>query len=140
MGKIDHILNRLDRVKSTGPGRWLACCPAHNDRHPSFTVRETEDNTILMKCWVGCSIDQILSALELEKKDLFPHRTEYLAQLKPHERWIPRDILACLADDLLRAYVYVTYTERGEPIGEKAVEDLENIARRFWAVVAEVYP
>ncbi len=39
----DVLLSRLDGACRTGPGRWIARCPAHDDRHPSLAVRELED-------------------------------------------------------------------------------------------------
>jgi len=36
--EIDHIVSRLERVRRTGPDSWVACCPAHEDRHPSLSV------------------------------------------------------------------------------------------------------
>ena len=32
---IDNLISRLDGVKETGPGKYLARSPAHNDRSPS---------------------------------------------------------------------------------------------------------
>ena len=29
---VNNLLNSLDRVRKMGPDRWLACCPAHNDK------------------------------------------------------------------------------------------------------------
>ncbi|MSQ55589.1 MAG: DNA primase, partial [Betaproteobacteria bacterium] len=29
------LLDRLDGVRATGPGRWIAQCPAHPDKRPS---------------------------------------------------------------------------------------------------------
>ena len=32
----DTLLSRLDKVKLTGPDKWVARCPAHDDRGPSL--------------------------------------------------------------------------------------------------------
>ena len=42
---VTNLLSTLNKVKQTGPGRWIACCPAHVDKHPSLSVRETENST-----------------------------------------------------------------------------------------------
>jgi len=34
--KADILLARLDGVKRTGPDRWIARCPAHDDKRPSL--------------------------------------------------------------------------------------------------------
>lgn len=66
------LLDRLDRVKPTGPSRWLACCPAHPDRSPSLSIRELEDGRVLLHDFGGCGTEEVLAALNLEMADLFP--------------------------------------------------------------------
>ena len=72
MTPIDSVLNRLDKVKGNGKGRWKACCPAHDDKSPSLGITETSDGTVLLKCWVGCSVLEITQSIGLELRDLFP--------------------------------------------------------------------
>lgn len=70
------IVSRLQNVKSAssypGERRALACCPAHNDHHPSLDVRELGDGRVLVVCRAGCGWLDILQAVGLEKADLFP--------------------------------------------------------------------
>jgi len=66
---IDDLLSRLVKVKGCAP-TWEACCPAHEDRSPSLSVTEQADR-ILVHCHAGCSVDEVLSALGLARKDLF---------------------------------------------------------------------
>jgi len=47
------VLDRLDKVKQTGPDRWIACCPAHDDKSPSLAVRELDDGRILLHDFGG---------------------------------------------------------------------------------------
>ena len=69
---VDQLLDRLDGVRRAGPGRWMAKCPAHDDRHPSLGIREGQDGRSLLHCFAGCPIEDILSALGLGIADLFP--------------------------------------------------------------------
>lgn len=69
---LDKVLNRLDKVKSAGADKWKACCPAHDDKHPSLAISETSDGVVLLKCWAGCTTKEIVSAIGLELRDLFP--------------------------------------------------------------------
>ena len=71
---IDVLLDRLSHVKQTRPGRWQARCPAHDDRSPSLAITETAEGTILIKCWAGCGAGEIVGAVGLELRDLFPPR------------------------------------------------------------------
>lgn len=68
----DRLLSRLDKVKATGEGKWIAICPAHADRTPSLSIRETSDGTLLVKCWAGCGAADIVAAVGLSLADLFP--------------------------------------------------------------------
>ncbi len=72
--KTDALLSRLEGVRQTGPGRWAARCPAHEDRAPSLSIRETDEGKVLLHCFVGCSNDDVLAALGLEWADLYPDR------------------------------------------------------------------
>jgi hypothetical protein len=68
---IDKLLGRLSRVKQTGPGRWIACCPAHEDRNPSLSIREIADGRILIYDFGGCETGDVLAAIGLSFSDLF---------------------------------------------------------------------
>jgi hypothetical protein len=68
---IENLLQRLTKVKG-GRGRWTACCPSHEDRSPSLAIRETEDGRILLKCFGGCSVQEIVGAIGMDIGELFP--------------------------------------------------------------------
>jgi 5S rRNA maturation endonuclease (ribonuclease M5) len=68
--KIENLLTKLQKVKSTGKDKWIACCPAHADNDPSLSIG-LKGNKILLNCFSGCSIEQILAGIELDMSDLF---------------------------------------------------------------------
>jgi hypothetical protein len=70
----DALLSRLDRVRRTGEGKWVARCPAHPDKAPSLSVRELSDGRVLVHDFAGCSVEAILGAVGLALEDLFPPR------------------------------------------------------------------
>lgn len=69
---LDKVLSCLDKVKPVGANKWKACCPAHDDKNPSLAITETSDGTVLLRCWVGCNARDIVTAIGLELRDLFP--------------------------------------------------------------------
>lgn len=71
------ILARLRGVRRCGPGRWMAECPSHQDRTPSLSIRETSDGTILIHDFGSCSPADILAAIGLELRDLFPEPLDH---------------------------------------------------------------
>lgn len=60
---------RLD-AKRNGDG-WQAKCPGHEDTTPSLSISEGMDGRVLLCCHAGCSVDEILGALAIQKRDLF---------------------------------------------------------------------
>lgn len=70
----DSLISLLDKVKSTGKSRWQARCPAHPDKGPSLSIREMDDGRVLVHCFAGCSVHEIVQAVGLELSDLFPPR------------------------------------------------------------------
>lgn len=95
---LDTLLSRLDKPRQTGPGRWLACCPAHADKSPSMTIRELDDGRVLIHCFTGCPPADILAAVGLEFADLFPPKPPTDPHAKPERRPFPAlDILKALA-------------------------------------------
>lgn len=67
---IEELLPHLHGVRPHSTGRLSACCPAHEDRNPSLSIREGE-RAILVKCWAGCTIEEITRAMGLEVRNLF---------------------------------------------------------------------
>lgn len=95
------LLARLRKVRKTGPDRWLACCPAHDDKHPSLSIRELPDGRTLVKCWTGCDTEDVLAAAGLEFDALFPPRPLSAHSYKPERHgWNARDALRALAFEI----------------------------------------
>lgn len=97
--EINRVLDRLDKVRSTGFGKWIACCPAHDDKTPSLAIslNETRDK-ILLKCWAGCDVLAIVRAMQLSLRDLFAY-SRPLCYLSP--RLSPRHLFDALETELL---------------------------------------
>lgn len=66
----DTVLSLLDGVKRSSHG-WTAYCPAHDDRHASLSIGMGQDGRLLLKCFAGCDVGDILAALGLQWADLF---------------------------------------------------------------------
>jgi len=97
---IGNLLAKLDKVKRTGNGTYMACCPSHADKSPSLTIRETDDGTVLIHCFAGCSVHEVLHAVGMELSDLFPKTDTHHS--KPQRRPFPAaDVLRALAFEAL---------------------------------------
>ena len=73
---LDDILVKLAQVTGYTPQRsgdeWRARCPAHEDDTPSLSVREGDQQAILMKCHAGCAYEAIVAKLDLAHKPAKP--------------------------------------------------------------------
>jgi len=93
----DNLLQYLHKVKRTRPGNWLACCPSHEDRTASLSVRELDDGRVLVHCFAGCSVDEVLGAVGLTCDALYSEKVVHHG--KPERRPFP-------AADILRAIAF----------------------------------
>ena len=68
---IDIFLMKLEKVKSTGSNKWMACCPVHSDKTPSLAIRLIDDR-LLFHCF-GCGANgiEICGALDIDPSELF---------------------------------------------------------------------
>lgn len=71
---VEDLLGRLEKVRPAGEGRWTGLCPGHGDKRPSLSVRLGDDGRILLHCFGGCTIQEIVGALGIEVRQLFPAR------------------------------------------------------------------
>lgn len=81
---IENLLSKLEGVKKTGENRWMAKCPAHNDRTASLSLSTTKEGHILCKCHASCEINDVLSAVGLKPCDLFIKRLPNNKGQKPY--------------------------------------------------------
>lgn len=115
---IADILSRLEKVRQTGSGTWIACCPAHSDRSPSFTLRECDDGRILAHCFGGCSIEEVVNAVGLGWDAWFPPKPVEFAQ--PVKRAFPAaDVLEALSFEATVLEVAAGATSRGEELSDE---------------------
>ncbi|SDX18279.1 CHC2 zinc finger [Nitrosomonas oligotropha] len=72
-GSLHEIIGRLTKARRIGEGRYVACCPVHQDRTPSLAVTQKTDGIILVHCF-GCNAGgvDICNALGIDPSTLFP--------------------------------------------------------------------
>lgn len=68
---VDRLLERLPSPARRSGDGWAARCPAHDDRVPSLSIRVGADGRALVKCQAGCTLEQVLAAVQLTPGDLF---------------------------------------------------------------------
>lgn len=137
---VHTLLARLDRVTQTGADRWLACCPAHDDKSPSLSIREVSDGRLLIHCWANCSPADVMANVGLSLADLFPqrHRDQYQKPMRSGERWVPRDALSAVAREMLIVLHAADQLCQGIPLDDRDVSRVAVAAGRVRNAAREV--
>jgi hypothetical protein len=65
-----HVLDRLD-VASRNDEKAMCFCPAHDDRNSPSLSLKAENGKLLLHCFGGCQLEDVVSEMNLEMKDLF---------------------------------------------------------------------
>ena len=134
----DRITSALQKVRRTGPGRWVACCPAHKDRTASLSVREVDTGAVLLHCFAGCPVESVLAAMNLRMEDLFPPRpsTPGAGRAPEPRPFSARELLDALATELRLVWVLLADIEAGK---QPAPKDRQRagIARERCAALIE---
>jgi hypothetical protein len=130
---IDDILARLEKVRRTGPNNWLACCPAHEDKSPSFTLHANPDGRILANCFSGCSFPDIVEAVGLGWEPWFPPKqsADYLPPIK--HAFPAADVLKALADEADILCVVLHDSDWGLPLKKVDIERAQLAIERIRA-------
>lgn len=115
----DALLARLAAVKQTGTGRWIAICPAHDDGRASLSIRELEDGRVLLHCFAECSVDDVLTAVNLDFDALYPPRAIDHCVRRERDPFNARDVLKALADEALVVAVAAASMFAGHSLTEE---------------------
>lgn len=67
---VDRFVEALRRRGIELRGN-MARCPAHDDTSPSLSLGVGRDGTVLLHCFAGCSVEQVVAAVGLQPRDLF---------------------------------------------------------------------
>jgi hypothetical protein len=127
----DCVLQRLENVRQTGAGRWVARCPAHDDRSPSLSIRELDDGVVLLHDFGGCNALSVVQAIGLEFADLFPTRRIWRIDPLKRPRLSATDALVALSHEITVAILIITDFVEHREIDEPAWERLALACRRI---------
>jgi hypothetical protein len=139
MNQCDTLLSKLEKVQSKGKGRFVARCPAHADGAPSLSIRELEKGQLLLHCFAGCSVDEVVSSIGLTLNDLFPPSEKADDFRKPERRpFSLTQILAAFQIELLVGVQLLGAFSRGEEIPNDAKARAGSCSERLAQLAGEV--
>lgn len=133
MSQIHELLNRLDRVRPMGQGKWIACCPAHGDKHPSLNIKLGENDVVLLNCRSGgCSAHDIVSAVGMDLSDLFPKTDRHHAPRQKYP-FSAREVLAAMVPESFCIALIGKQMSQGIAPDEKTLQTLLKAVSRISA-------
>ena len=131
---FETLLDRLDGVKHTGPGRFMARCPAHDDRSPSLGVKDCGDGVTVVNCLAGCETEDVLSAVGLSFSDLYPERIGSDHAYKPvRKRFDTSQVLRVLRSEAILVAIAAENIAEGITLSDDNRDRVFNAACRIRA-------
>ena len=135
----ETLLSQLSKVKRNGKGQWVACCPAHQDKSPSLTVAELDDGRVLVHCFGGCSVEEVLSAVNLDFDALYPPRPErHEPKHGIAKPFLASSVLEVLAFEALIVVTAARQVANGETLDANDYQRLLLAAERMHGAVNHV--
>ena len=116
-------LSNLDKFRRVGQDRYMACCPAHDDKNPSLSITQTSDK-VLVHCFAGCEQRDVLQALS--ELGLW-NRQSQNGHSEPHERY-SRDELEFMAN-----CCFVANSMRRK--GEQPTDEEREVLRGYFEIL-----
>lgn len=132
----DALLSRLQGVQGRN-GRWRCICPAHKSQHKSKTLAVRDDGgTVLLHCFAGCSVHEVLAAVGMDVSDLFPPTTEHR---KPKKReFSTREVAQALRSEAMVAFVLLADIAAGKALTRSDRERAAIAAERAANLINEL--
>lgn len=108
---IDRVLGKLNSVKPAGLGKWMACCPAHDDRTASLSIA-LGDRGVVVRCHAGCDAAVIADVIGVPLCEWFDDDAPTV--LRPRPVAVPAELpsLATLSTCRKRLMAHTAMLER----------------------------
>jgi len=117
MNNIDTLLSRVHKLKETGDGKWLACCPAHDDKPPSLAIKLADDQ-ILIHCFAGCDVSSIVNSLGLELSDLMPESKRHSRPDNKRPKFNKYELFDRIVEESAILIVAIRQMFKGTPLND----------------------
>jgi hypothetical protein len=128
MTQLENFLSRLSKVRGRN-GNYVACCPAHDDKSPSLTVKE-QDGKILVHCFAGCSVENIVGAVGMDLSELFPP-AEPTYKPQPRVKFFASDLLRVIGVEAQIVSIAAYDMARGKALASADLARLQLACQRI---------
>ena len=128
-GGAEMVLDRLEAVRRVGYDRWMAKCPAHEDRRASLSVRALDDGRTLVHCFALCTAEEVLKAIGVDWSALFP--VDWAGRKFNRAGVLAVDALAALEFEMSVALVVLGDILAKRPVSEADYDRLQLARNRI---------
>jgi hypothetical protein len=133
-----RVLDQLDGVRATGAGRWIARCPAHQDRTPSLSVRETDEGRVLLHDFGGCHTGDVVVAMGLSLADLFDQPLGH--RHAPSKTMLPaREVLTLVSHEVDVVLILLTEALERGGANDAVLHRLAKAASRIGTAMGHIH-
>lgn len=109
-------MNNFDGVRETGNGQYSCRCPAHEDKSASLGIKQGDGDRILLNCFAGCSVNDILKSVGLDWKDILPDSG---LDVEIKTKFNPFAVLKMIRDEVLIIGLASADIRKGKPLNDK---------------------
>jgi len=88
LNPVNIVLERVENIRVSG-NFYRADCPTGHRSRSTLMISEGDDGRALLWCHAGCTFDEIVTGLGLQKQDLFARQDP--ANMTPQQRQEYRD-------------------------------------------------
>src|SRR5689334_9648540 len=107
------LISGFEGVRRNRTGTYSGSSPANQDKSPSLAIREADDGRLLVHCFAGCSVEEVLDACGLTFSDLYPDKP--IPHAKSERRPFPLpDVLRAISFECDVVVLYAARLGRGE--------------------------
>ena len=131
MSKAELLISMLESCRQSGPGKWIARCPAHDDKSPSLSIMDGDDGKALLHCFAGCESSDVVAAIGLSMSDLFPDTAKPCdsAVITKRKHGAMREILS---DEQFYAAIFDADIAKGKSVTHQEVARSSLAKHRIW--------
>ena len=139
MRPIEVLLARLDDPRPNGKDRWRCRCPACGGNKSALSVGIGDDEAVLLRCWKGCDVQQVVSALGLSLTDLFTRTDRMRSPPLARRRLLSANqCVEVIAFECLLTWTAAWNLANGHALTTEDLARLSTAAARIQEMVREV--
>ena len=125
----ETLLDRLEKVRRKGDGKWMACCPAHDDKNPSLSITGIGNGKVLIHCFAGCSPADVVRSLGLSMSDLYPPNPDIHLRHRSGYSRHHADTLRSIREPLAVVVMAANLVSKGEALSDANKEHFSRSSR-----------